>query len=181
MLILFPIPRANAIVAFATMSTLFFLFCQPSLGQDPPRFGRVEDTETNVDAYHYLVRPGVATVEVSAFGNLVSPGVYVLEEGVNLAFLLALTGGPNFFNQPDIKISTTIRLFRNRGGTQSLVFEAPFEEVMNEADNTPVLSEGDIVTVEVVQKRKLVWRDIFTVAGPILSTLILVDQLTNRN
>ena len=146
-----------------------------------PVFGRVAETETNINAYQYLVRPGAATVEVMAFGNLVTPGVYILEEGANLAFLLALTGGPSSYNQPDVKFTTTIRLFRNTGGAKSLIYEAPFEEVMDKVANAPVLNEGDIVTVEVVQTRKLNWRDVFTIIGPVLSTLLLIDQLANRN
>ena len=169
-------------VGMLAMLTLFLstpLAFQPNCFAQGSVFGRIEDTETNVDAYHYLVRPGAATVEVSAFGHLNAPGVYILEEGANLSFLLALTGGPDSFNQPDVKVETTVRLFRNSGGRQSLLYEASFEEVMDRAAETPVLSEGDIVTVEIVQKRRMNWRDVFTVIGPILSTLLLIERLTN--
>ena len=156
------------------------IYVTPELLAQGGQFGRVEEIDTNINKFHYLVRPGSATIEVSAFGNMVSPGIYVLEEGSNLAFLLALTGGPSSFNQPDVRYITTIRLFRNSGGGQALIYEAPFEEIMDQISNAPILSEGDVVTVEVIQKRKLNWRDVFTIIGPVLSTLLLIDQLANR-
>ena len=167
----------SRVLTFALLIQLFTITASWAQG---PVFGRVEDTETNLSTYHYLFRPGAATIEISALGDLSSPGVYVLEDGVNLAFLLALTGGPDFFIQPDVKVTITIRLFRHSGGRQSLVYEAPFDEVIDRAADTPVLSEGDVITVEVDQKQRLNWRDVFTVVGPILSTLILIDNLTSN-
>jgi hypothetical protein len=106
--------------------------------------------------------------------------VYVLEEGANLAFMLALTGGPTSTNQPDVRETQTIRLFRNTGNVKSLAFQSSFEDVMDQAASSPVLTEGDIVILEVEQKRRMNWRDIFTVIGPILSTLLLVERLTTN-
>ncbi len=71
-------------------------------------------------------------------------------------------------------------MFRNSGSMRSLAYEASFDEVMDRAADSPTLSEGDIVIIDVEQKRKMNWRDIFTVIGPLLSTLLLIERLTSN-
>ena len=173
----------NTFFVFTLVLLIVNVFLTPlkSIAQGTgSQFGRIEEIDTNINTFHYIVRPGSATIEVSAFGNLISPGIYIVEEGSNLAFLLALTGGPPSYNQPDVKYISTIRLFRDSGGTQSLIYESSMEDIMNQISQAPILSEGDVITVEVEQKRKLNWRDVFTIVGPVLSTLLLIDQLANR-
>lgn len=169
-------------MALALGLIISFQFVGTAFSQiDGSRFGRIEDLETNINSFYYLAEPGAATIQISAFGELVHPGVYLLESGSNIAFLLALTGGTTSTNQPDIRQTTTVRLYRNSGGRRSLAYEASFEEVMDRAGESPTLSEGDIVTVDVERQRKMNWRDVFTVIGPILSTLLLVERLTSNN
>ena len=144
-------------------------------------FGRVEDTESNVDSYYYFVTPGVASIQVYVFGKMRSPGVYIVQNGSTLGLLLALTGGPIEPNQADVAQTENIQLYRTSGGTRTLIYESSFDEAIAEPRNSPVLQEGDIISVEVKQKRRLNWRDVFTVIGPILSTLLLIERLTNSN
>ncbi len=175
--------RVNTYCVF-TLTILFFytvLGSPSSFAQGGPEFRQLDEIDTNISTFHYLVTPGTASIEISAFGDLVSPGIYILEENTDLAFLLALTGGPSAYNQPDVRYETTIRLFRNSGGAQALIYEADFKEVMDQISNAPVLNEGDVVTVEVKQIRRTNWRDIFTIIGPVLSTLLLIDQLSRTN
>ena len=173
--------NTEAVFTLAIFLLCTFAFPQYSTAQcGGAEFRQLEEIDTNIGTFHYLVTPGTASIEISAFGDLVSPGIYILEENTDLAFLLALTGGPSVFNQPDVRYETTIRLFRNSGGAQSLIYEAAFEEVMDQISNAPVLNECDVVTVEVKQIRRTNWRDIFTIIGPVLSTLLLIDQLSRR-
>ncbi len=184
MSIIAPASGASARWVLALGFILCFQFVQTTHAQNPDsgsRFGRIEDTDTNIDAFYYLVEPGSATVQISAFGKIKNPGVYVLEEGSNLALLLALGGGPSIFSQPDVKETVTVRMYRNSGSVRSLAYEASFDEVMDRAADSPSLSEGDIVIIDIEQKRKMNWRDVFTVIGPLLSTLLLVERLTSGN
>ena len=180
MFITAPAKGASTRLVLALGLILCFQTVDSAFGQAPTRFGRIEDTETNIDAFYYLVEPGAATIQISAFGDIINPGVYVLEDGANLALLLALGGGPVTSNQPDIKETTMVRMFRNTGNVRSLAYEASFEEVMDRAANAPALSEGDIIILDVERKRRMNWRDVFTVIGPILSTLLLVERLTTN-
>ena len=181
MFITAPVAGASTRWVLALALLLCFQVVETAFAQAPTRFGRIEDTETNIDAFYYLVEPGAATVQISAFGDINNPGVYVLEEGANLALLLALGGGPTTSNQPDIKEVTMVQMFRNTGNQRSLAYEASFEEVMDRAANSPTLSEGDIVILDVQRQRRMNWRDVFTVIGPILSTLLLIERLTSSN
>lgn len=176
-------PKSGAGVKLALVLGLLmcFQFSNSAQAQPEARFRSMEDLETNINSYYYLVEPGAASVQISAFGELQHPGVYVLEEGSNLAFLLALGGGVMSTSQPDVRQTVTVRLYRNSGSVRSLAYESSFDEVMDQAATSPTLSEGDIVTVDVERQRRLNWRDIFTVIGPILSTLLLVERLTSSN
>ena len=76
------------------MFTLTILFFYTVLGSHSsfaqgPEFRQLDEIDTNISTFHYLVTPGTASIEISAFGDLVSPGVYILEENTDLAFLLA--------------------------------------------------------------------------------------------
>lgn len=166
---------ANA-VAFALCMLIHACALLPALAQQ--NFGRIEDTQTNIDAYHYFVEPGSATIQVYALGKVDAVGVYVLEEGANLGLLLALSGGPVFATNPDWNQTPYVKLFRNRGGVRTQVYESTLDELLNTAGETPRLEDGDVMTIEVEQKRRLNWRDVFTVISPILSTLLLVERLT---
>ena len=168
---------AGARLAFVLGLFLFVAGTQQAQGQV---FDRLVETETNINAFYFLVEPGIATIQLSVFGKVENPGVYVLEDGTNLALLLGLSGGPISPNQPDIKQTVTVRMYRNSGSMRSLAYEASFEEVMDRAADSPTLSEGDIVIIDVEQKRKMNWRDIFTVIGPLLSTLLLIERLTSN-
>ncbi len=181
MLKIAPVAGASTRLVLALGLILCIQSVTDAKAQTPSRFRNMDDIETNINSYFYLVEPGSATVQISAFGKLNNPGVYVLEEGANLAFLLALGGGPNTSNQPDIKETTTVKLYRNNGSVRSLAFESSFDEVMDRAADSPTLSEGDIVIVDIQIQRKMNWRDAFTVIGPILSTLLLVERLTSSN
>ncbi len=174
-----PASGAGARLAFVLGLFVFIQFVGVPQAQGQ-QFGRLDDTETNIDAFYYLVEPGSATIQISVFGKVQNPGVYVLEDGINLSLLLGLSGGPTSSNQPDIKQTTTVRMYRNSGSMRSLAYEASFDEVMDRAADSPTLSEGDIVIIDVEQKRKMNWRDIFTVVGPLLSTLLLIERLTSN-
>ena len=182
MLMISHFSRVNTIKVFTLTFLTFFIFfpAYKCIAQGGPEFRQLDEIDTNINTFHYLVTPGTASIEISAFGDLVSPGVYILEENTDLAYLLALTGGPSAFNQPDVRYETTVRLFRNSGGAQALIYEAPFDEVMDQISSAPILNEGDVITVEVKLVRRTNWRDIFTIIGPVLSTLLLIDQLTRN-
>ena len=75
---------------------------------------RVNETETTVPGYYYVLRPGDPTVTVSAVGNVSATGQYTLTAGTSLRELLVYTGGV----APDRRGSATVRVYR--GGQRAM-------------------------------------------------------------
>lgn len=143
------------------------------------RFGRVEETETNIDSYYYYVQPGAAAVAVKVLGTVRNPGLYLLSEGTDLGKLLALSGGPVLDpRQRSIEHTAIIRLFRPRTGGQALIYKAELEGgVVTEPEAYPALEDGDVMTVEVIKDRGFTWRDVFTVTNTVVLIALTVTRL----
>lgn len=140
--------------------------------------GRVEQTQSNVDAYYYHVQPGAATVQVHVLGTVQSPGVYEVNEGTDLGTLLALAGGPTLDTQRGSeRRKVTIRLFRRRAEGRDVVYEAVFDQTAAESNAYPPLQDGDLLTVEVLQRSRFSWRDLFTVVNTVALLALSVERL----
>ena len=143
------------------------------------RFGQVEETESNIDSYYYYVQPGAATIEIKVMGTVRNPGLYRLSEGTDLGQLLALAGGPTL----DVRLrsrprTATVRLYRPQAQGQALLYEAEFEQnLAAESENYPALQDGDILTVEVTERQRLVWRDLFTIANTVAVIALAIERL----
>ena len=138
------------------------------------KFGRVEQTQSNSDAYYYFVEPGSPTVQVYVLGTAKYPGLYEVGEGTNLRQLLALSGGPDFDRRQFLnKQRTTVRLHRPSGTQQTLVYEAVLESAIADSSAQQVLKDGDVLTIEVVERRRFDWRDILTIVN-VVNTVVLI-------
>ncbi|MBD3391123.1 MAG: hypothetical protein GF410_03810 [Chitinivibrionales bacterium] len=137
-------------------------------------FGRVEETKSNSDAYYYHVQPGSRTVQVHVLGAARYPGLYELTEGTDLKQLLALCGGPDFERRYFIhRQKTTVRLYRPGGSDKKLVYEARMEQAVTDNETKNVLRDGDVLTIEVVERRRFDWRDILTIVN-VVNTIVLI-------
>lgn len=156
---------------------LVLLLAPAARGQS---FNRVEDTRSNVDAYHYHVLPGAATVQVYVMGTVESPGLFEVSEGTHLGQLLALAGGPMLDpRRRSAQRDVTIRLFRPAGYGEQPLYEARFDRAVGRPDQYPVLRDGDVLTVEVVEKERFSWRDMFTVVGSISALALAVESIVD--
>lgn len=100
---------------------------------------RVDETQAGVPGFYYLVRPGDATVTVTAVGNVGATGRYVLSAGTTLADLLALSGGV----APDRRGQAVVRVYRD--GTRAMEMQA--SALYGDGATPVVLREGDVVEV----------------------------------
>ena len=143
------------------------------------RFGLVEETESNIDSYYYYVQPGAATIEVKVMGTVRNPGLYRLSEGTDFGQLLALSGGPTLeVRQRSRPRTATVRLYRPQAQEQVLLYEAEFERnVVTASENYPALQNGDIMTVEVTERQRFVWRDLFTIVNTVAVIALAVERL----
>ena len=159
------------------------LFISMSLEAQAQRFGQVEETESNIDSYYFYVQPGVATIEVMVMGTVRNPGLYRLSEETGLGQLLALSGGPVLdVRQRSRPRTAVVRLYRPQGQGEALIYEAEFEEdVVTAPDGRyPDLRDGDVMTVEVTERQRFVWRDLFTIANTVAVIALAVERLAIR-
>ena len=130
--------------------------------------GRVEEVNSNVPSYFYFVQPGAATVQVDVLGTVRAPGLYELTEGTDVGQLLALSGGPLLApRQRASSRKVTIRLFRAATNGADPVYEQVLEDALEDPGTYPVLQDGDVLTVEVIERTRITWRDISSIVGTI--------------
>ncbi len=164
--------NAGALLLLAWLS----LHAAPAAhGQD---FGQVRETDTNIASYYYYVQPGAATVQIEVLGTVRYPGLYVISEGTNLGTLLALCGGPVLdVRERSRPRKEHLRLFRTLPGSQSLIYEAALQDgVLIKPDGYPALQTGDVVSVEVIERQRLTFRDVFTFVNSAALIALTVDR-----
>jgi protein involved in polysaccharide export with SLBB domain len=158
----------------AVLGCAVSLLC-PTVGPRAQSFGRVEETKSNSDAYYYYVQPGAPTVQVFVLGMAKFPGLYEVTEGTDLKQLLALSGGPDFDRRQFLnRQTTTVRLYRTTEGKQDLLYEGVLENTVSDTTAQRVLKDGDVLTIEVVERRRFDWRDILTVVNVVNTALLIV-------
>ncbi len=145
-------------------------------------FGRVEKTESNVNAYYYHVQPGNATVQAHVLGDVRAPGYYEINQGTNLGDLLALSGGPYSNSRQYLTRRTvTIRLYRYQSPSRALIYEKEFGRSITDAESYPVLEDGDVLSVEITERRRFSWRDGFTIVNTMALLALTAERLTRIN
>lgn len=142
-------------------------------------FDRIEERSSNVPSYFYHVQPGEATMQVEVLGAVRSPGLYVLDANTTLNELLALSGGPTLNVRTGSNRRTTIvRLMRPQRENDP-VFEAQLEGAIASFDDAPPLADGDILNVEIIERRRFTWRDVFTVVNTVALIALSVERLSD--
>ena len=140
-------------------------------------FNRVEETTSNSTSYYYYVQPGSATIETYVMGTVRSPGLYIVEEGTDLGQLLALSGGPilDVLDQTRRR-KVTIRLFRPLAYSDRPIYEIELDRAVVQREPYPILRNGDVLTVEIVEARRFDWRDMLTIVGGLSALAIAVER-----
>jgi len=150
----------------------FFVFA--CAGVHAQSYGRVEQTQSNLNSYYYLVEPGAQTIRIYVTGPVRYPGMYEVSKGSDLRKVLALCGGPDpgrveFTNRQ----RTTVRLYRGGDAEGKCVYESPLEKAVARIADAPALMEGDVITVDVAAWRRFDWRDILTIVS-VINTVVLI-------
>lgn len=139
--------------------------------------GRVEQTVTNIGAYHKYVLPGTPTVLVQVLGTVRAPGLYELRADTDLGTLLALSGGPNLGPREESrKRKVSIRLYRP-GTDAGPLYEAVLDEAILTPDRYPVLQDGDVLIVEVLERPGFKVRNVLRIANAVALITLAVDRI----
>ena len=143
-------PRLSA--AIAALAVMFVLPVTPAAQAQPATFGEYDMVAAS---YHRFVLPGEVSIAVLVMGSTGSPGIYEVGRGTDLGRLVALTGAALSTEANKI----TMRLFRQNGSARDIVYEASAEEFLAFPGAYPELQDGDILTVQAVERSRFTWRD----------------------
>jgi hypothetical protein len=142
------------------------------------RYGAVEERQTNAQGYFFFVLPGEPTKQVSVWGTVRLPGVYVVSADADLSEVLSLSGGPLLGNIPDrTRRDVTVRVYNTRGATRTLAYEAPLAQMVREPGAHPALRTGDVIEVETRDTRLRDYRDTLAILGSLGTVAVVVLQI----
>lgn len=140
---------------------------------------RPGEMRTDGSSYHMFARPGQNTIQVLVLGDVGQPGMYEIGEGLDLAQLLALSGGPGLQRSARNRSETTLRLYRPQDGQRELIFEAEMEGFMREREAYPSLRQGDVFQVETVERERFGWRDALRILTAAATVTFSIERLLN--
>jgi len=132
-------------------------------------------------AYNFT-DPGDITIKVHAWGALRFAGLYEIPRGTKLSELISLAGGPQFgVRTRRTKRRIDLKLTRLQEGMRMVVWSVSMENEITITDDDPELMDGDILSMEGVQRAQFSVRDLFPIIGAAASLTIVIDRLTDRN
>lgn len=153
----------------------------PALSQT---FGQVEDRRSTSRNYFVHVLTGEATVVVSVWGSVPAPGAYEVGNGATLGDVLSLAGGPLLptlqqITDTDISREIRVRVYRTGPTGRATIYDRTVEEMVADADPSPVLVDGDVIQVTTTEniQRRWSWRDTASLSGVGLSAVVALTQL----
>ena len=139
--------------------SLLLVAAGPVHGQQLP-----EGLQAGGTSYYTFARPGQNTIQVLLLGDVGQTGLYKIGENIDLARLLALSGGTGdvrgrrrlSFGRGDTKI----RLYRPANGGRELIFEAELDQLVSKSEY-PDLKSGDVIRVR--NQSPFPWFDVFQI------------------
>jgi len=141
---------------------------------------RIEQTETNVRSFYYYVQPGSATIRAHVMGTVRNPGLYVINEGTRLDELLSLSGGAILDERERLtRRHITIRLLRPTDEGQTTVFENTSETGHLNSITPPRLQDGDVLEVEVVNRRRFGLRNVLTLVNTVALVALAIERFSS--
>lgn len=163
----------TVIIFAAALLVLTAVPIQRATGQT---FGGAVGQEAQGVSFHRFARPGEATMRVWVVADTRS-GLYEIGESVSLGELLVLSGtGPGIITVRERR-NTTVRVFRGDRSTRGMIYEASFEEMLQNPGLYPTLQTEDAVVVETRVRQRFQWRDALSIVSAASTTILLIDRI----
>jgi hypothetical protein len=179
-----PLAALRSALPFGVLLVAAALSAAPAAAQPADslglRYGAVEERQTNAQGYYFFVLPGEPTKQVSVWGTVRLPGVYVVSADADLSEVLSLAGGPLLSAIPDrTQRDVTIRVYHTEGAARSLAYEAPLAQMVREPGAHPALRSGDVIEVETRDTRLRDYRDTLAIVASIGTVAVVVLQIVS--
>jgi hypothetical protein len=135
----------------------------------------VSGVEAQGVSFHRFSRPGEATVRVWVVADTRS-GLYEIGESVSLGELLVLSGtGPGIVTLRERR-NTTVRVYRGDRTQRGMIYEASFEDMLQNPGEYPSLRTEDAVVVETRVRERFTWRETLQLVSTASTMLLLIDR-----
>ena len=129
-------------------------------------------------AYNYA-ESGDVTIIVNVWGTVRYPGLYEVPVGTTVSTLFSLAGGPQVtVRRKSVKRQVSARLTRGESADQAMVLDAFMENDVLALGEDPVLQDGDVLTVNTVERQRISWRDLFPVIAAVASVALAVERIS---
>lgn len=136
----------------------------------------------NRGGFFVYADPGDVTVTINVWGNVRFPGLYEVRRGTDLAEVISYCGSSEettlLSNRRQRR--TVVRLSREMDGTRGVVYEREMRDLVNASD-IPVVQEGDVVLIDVIETERVNWRDLLPVAGIVIGAANLLISIIALN
>lgn len=136
-----------------------------------------------------IAEPGQLADSLNIWGDITSPGRYIVPRGTTLTDMMSFARGPvrlstgeTILDWSDIRLEVVISRLDINGKETKTEFVYFYKEPLPDNIRTFRLQNGDLVSVQV--RRKPTWRDYLTVVAPtvslVLSAVLLYDRATQK-
>ena len=123
-------------------------------------------------------RPGRPTMMVYVWGTATTPGIWKVEQGVDLIQLLSAAQIPNIGNiDQSSKQTVYLRIYRPTGGRRVEIYKSEIKKMIAAGNNYPMLQEGDILFLETITKNRFSLQTIFSAIGAAASLTLLIIRI----
>lgn len=137
----------------------------------------------NRGGFYTYADPGDITITVNVWGNVRFPGLYELRKGTSLGEVISYCGSSEETALLSTRRTrqTVVKLSRvDESGARQVVFEEELRELVN-APSIPIVEEGDVVLIDVIESERLNWRDLVPVGGIVLGAANLILAIIALN
>ena len=123
-------------------------------------------------------RPGRPTMLVYVWGSSSTPGIWKVEQDVDLLELLSSAQIPNFGSTDNSsKTTVNVRVFRSSGGNRVEIFQSEMNDLLLSGKIYPELQENDIIMIESKTKQRFNLQTVFSAIGAAASLVLLVIRI----
>ena len=154
-------------------------FVGSALAQSQPISQLEERSRTSAASYYNYVDPGQAPIRVNVWGAVRNPGLYNVPSDTHLSTLISLAGGPEIAsrNQRERR-EILLCLSRDAEGRRQIIYETLLENEVLQGEEDPLLQEGDMLAVDIIQRQRFSWRDALPIVSTVASVAIAVAYFT---
>ena len=129
-------------------------------------------------------RPGHPTMVIYVLGDVATTGRWRVEREVQLLDLLAVAGPLVVLTEESETVEDVrVKVFREADQGRRLTFNESIESLLTSANASLLLEEGDVVVVDIIEKRQsttVSLREVLAIATSVASLVLTAVALATR-